>query len=234
MDLHRATRRGDRKSQLGIFFSNGLQRADDASAVSAIVPSGCWADTVRMGLDGSLTNQLLIAMPGMADPNFSTTVTLICEHNDEGALGIVINRPLQLKFGGLLKQLDVADPDPSVVDNPVMMGGPVGPERGFVLHNPGAGFENSLAVSDDIQLTLSRDVIDAMASGVGPQKSLVALGYAGWEAGQLESEMLANSWLNVPASPGLVFDTPFNERWMSAARILGIDISQISSDAGHA
>ncbi|MDH3351128.1 MAG: YqgE/AlgH family protein [Gammaproteobacteria bacterium] len=187
-----------------------------------------------MGLDGSLTNQLLIAMPGMADPNFSTTVTLICEHNDEGALGIVINRPLQLKFGGLLKQLDVADPDPSVVDNPVMMGGPVGPERGFVLHNPGAGFENSLAVSDDIQLTLSRDVIDAMASGVGPQKSLVALGYAGWEAGQLESEMLANSWLNVPASPGLVFDTPFNERWMSAARILGIDISQISSDAGHA
>jgi putative transcriptional regulator len=114
------------------------------------------------------------------------------------------------------------------------MGGPVGPERGFVLHDPGASFENSLAVSDDIQLTLSRDVIDAMATGDGPRKSLVALGYAGWEAGQLESEMLANSWLNVPASPDIVFDMPFNDRWMSAARTLGIDISRISSDAGHA
>jgi putative transcriptional regulator len=114
------------------------------------------------------------------------------------------------------------------------MGGPVGPERGFVLHDPGTAFENSLAVSDDIQLTLSRDVIDAMASGSGPHKSLVALGYAGWEPGQLESEMLANSWLNVPASPGIVFDMPFNERWMSAARTLGIDISRISPDAGHA
>lgn len=198
------------------------------------MPSGCWADTVCMGFDGSLTNQLLIAMPGMADPNFSTTVTLICEHNDEGALGIVINRPLDLKLGGLLRQLDVDDPDPVVADHPVMMGGPVGPERGFVLHDPGTKFENSLAVSDDIQLTLSRDIIDAMASGDGPRKSLVALGYAGWEPGQLESEMLANSWLNVPASSAIVFDTPFNERWMSAARTLGIDISKISPDAGHA
>lgn len=187
-----------------------------------------------MGFDDSLTNQLLIAMPGMADPNFSTTVTLICEHNDEGALGIVINRPLDLTLAGLFEQLDVADPDPQAAQNPVLMGGPVGPERGFVLHDPGISFENSLAVSNDIHLTLSRDVIDAMATGSGPRKSLVALGYAGWEPGQLENEMLANSWLNVPASPEIVFDTPFNDRWMSAARTLGIDISQISSDAGHA
>ena len=114
------------------------------------------------------------------------------------------------------------------------MGGPVGPERGFVLHNPGGQYENSLAVSSDIHLTLSRDIIDALASGSGPGKSLVALGYAGWEPGQLEEEMLANSWLNVPATPDIVFDTPFNERWMKAAKTLGIDISQISPDAGHA
>jgi putative transcriptional regulator len=187
-----------------------------------------------MGFDGSLTNQLLIAMPQMADPNFSTTVTLICEHNDEGALGIVINRPLHLKLSGLFEQLDVADPDPIAADRPVLMGGPVGPDRGFVLHNPGASYENSLAVSDDIHLTFSRDVIDAMATGEGPHKTLVALGYAGWEPGQLENEMLANSWLNVPAAPDIVFDTPFNKRWMSAAKTLGIDISQISPDAGHA
>lgn len=198
------------------------------------MPALVVADTVVMGFEGSLTNQLLIAMPGMADPNFSTTVTLICEHNDEGALGIVINRPLNLKLSGLFEQLDVATPNPGAVDYPVLMGGPVGPERGFVLHNPGSDFDNSLAVSDEIHLTLSRDVIDAMAKGDGPRKTLVALGYAGWEPGQLEYEMLANSWLNVPASPDIVFDTPFNKRWMSAAQTLGIDISQISADAGHA
>jgi putative transcriptional regulator len=187
-----------------------------------------------MGVAGSLTNQLLIAMPAMADPNFSATVTLICEHNDEGALGIVINRPLNLKLAGLFEQLDVEDPDPQTADSPVLMGGPVGPERGFVLHNPGSSFENSLIVSNEIHLTLSRDVIDAMATGTGPRKSLVALGYAGWQPGQLEDEMLANSWLNVPASTDIVFDVPFEERWDSAARTLGIDISQISPDAGHA
>ena len=187
-----------------------------------------------MGFESSLTNQLLIAMPGMADPNFSTTVTLICEHNDDGALGIVINRPLDLKLAGLFAQLDVANADPDAAESPVLMGGPVGPERGFVLHDSGISYENSLAVSNEIQLTLSRDVIDAMATGHGPHKSLVALGYAGWEPGQLEYEMLANSWLNVPASPDIVFDTPFDKRWMSAAQTLGIDISQISPDAGHA
>ncbi len=187
-----------------------------------------------MAEENSLANQLLIAMPGMADPNFSTTVTLICEHNDDGALGIVINRPLNLKLGGLFDQLSVEDADPAAANSPVLAGGPVGPERGFVLHNPGLDFENSVAVSDAIQLTLSRDVIDAMAKGTGPEKSIVALGYAGWESGQLEDEMLANSWLNVPATPELVFDTPFADRWECAAKSLGIDISRMSPGAGHA
>ena len=187
-----------------------------------------------MQTHGSLTNQLLIAMPGMLDPNFSTTVTLICEHNDEGALGIVINRPTSLKLSGLFEQLSVDDPDPQAASNPVLSGGPVGTERGFVLHGPQHSYDNTLAVSDDIRLTLSRDVIDAMAEGKGPQDTLVALGSAGWEPGQLEDEMLANSWLNVPATPEIVFKTPFADRWDSAARTLGIDISCISTDAGHA
>ena len=182
----------------------------------------------------TLANQLLIAMPGMPDPNFSTTVTLICEHNDDGALGIVINRPLTLKLGGLFEQLELIDPDPAAADGPVLLGGPVGPERGFVLHDCGHSFENSLHVSSDICLTLSRDVIDAMAQGHGPEKSLVALGYAGWEAGQLEDEILANSWLNVPATTDIVFDIPFPDRWAAAARAIGIDISRMSPDAGHA
>jgi len=187
-----------------------------------------------MTLDGSLTNQLLIAMPGMEDPNFSTTVTLICEHNDDGALGIVINRPLTLKLGGLFEQLELKDADPETAEDPVLLGGPVGAERGFVLHGPEQTYENSIAVSGDINLTLSRDVLDAMATGAGPSKTLVALGYAGWEAGQLEQEMLSNSWLSVPATTDIIFDTPFAERWSAAAQTLGIDISRISPDAGHA
>ena len=187
-----------------------------------------------MESQSSLVNQLLIAMPGMADPNFATTVTLICEHNDDGALGIVINRPLNLVLGGLFEQLDVHDADPGIASQPVLSGGPVGIERGFVLHGPGQRFENTVVVSDDISLTLSRDVIDALARGHGPDRLLVALGYAGWQAGQLEHEMLANSWLSVPATPEIVFDTPFAERWDKAARVLGIDIARMSTDAGHA
>lgn len=182
----------------------------------------------------SFSNQLLIAMPGMLDPNFSSTVTLICEHNAEGALGIVINRPMNLKLGGLFEQLDVEEADAAAADRPVFDGGPVARERGFVLHNPEARFESSVAVSPEIQLTLSRDVLEAIASGKGPSKSLVALGYAGWQPGQLEAEMLANTWLNVPATPDIVFDVPYTERWMSAARILGVDISRLTPHAGHA
>ena len=187
-----------------------------------------------MDATDTLANQLLIAMPGMADPNFSSTVTLICEHNAEGALGIVINRPLTLKLGGLFEQLDVDDVDPNAASDPVLMGGPVGPERGFVLHESTHSYENSLAISNTINLTLSRDVLDAMASGDGPRRTLVALGYAGWEPGQLENEFLANSWLNVTATTDIVFDLPFADRWSAAAKSLGVDISRLAPDAGHA
>ena len=182
----------------------------------------------------SLSNQLLIAMPGMQDPNFSSSVTLICEHNDAGALGIVINKPLQLQLGDVFEQLALTDSDAVSAKNPVLQGGPVGLDQGFVLHDPGSAFESSLLVSGDIHLTFSRDVLDAMATGEGPGKSLVALGYAGWGAGQLEEEILANSWLSVPASSEIVFDLPFEQRWTAAAQTLGIDITQIAPDAGHA
>lgn len=184
--------------------------------------------------EASFSNQLLIAMPGMADPNFSSTVTLICEHNAEGALGIVINRPTNLNLGGLFEQLEVTDADAAAASRPVFDGGPVARERGFVLHNSEHRFESSVSVSPGIQLTLSRDVLEAIASGKGPAKSLVALGYAGWQPGQLEAEMLANTWLSVPASPEIVFDVPYSERWMSAARVLGVDISRLTPHAGHA
>jgi putative transcriptional regulator len=187
-----------------------------------------------MQADSSLTNQLLIAMPGMLDPNFSTTVTLVCEHNDDGALGIVINRPTTLMLSELFDQLAVPGAESGLAEEPVMSGGPVGIERGFVLHGASHSFESTVDVSDEIRLTLSRDIIDAMALGDGPEETLVALGYAGWEAGQLEDEMLANSWLNVPATREIVFETPFDERWNSAARTLGIDIASLPTDAGHA
>jgi len=175
-------------------------------------------------------------MPGMADPNFHSTVTLVCEHNSEGALGIVINRPTNMKLGGLFEQLDLANTDASVASFPVLNGGPVAQDRGFVLHDPhnDNDFASSVSVSADIQLTLSRDVIDALATGSGPRRSLIALGYAGWDSGQLEEEMLSNTWLTVPASPEVIFDVPFAERWSVAAKTIGIDISQMSSDAGHA
>ena len=182
----------------------------------------------------SLTSQLLVAMPGLQDPNFSATVTLICEHNDKGALGIVINRPLDVRLSGLFEQLDLRSPDGALETQPVLAGGPVGTERGFVLHDSQVDYDSSLQIADDIRLTVSRDIIDAMARGEGPNKSLVALGYAGWESGQLESEILANSWINVPATAALVFDTPFESRWTEAADSLGIDLSRIGPDAGPA
>ena len=209
-------------------YSNHRQYAVDLARV------GQRADTEHMHPQNSLNNHLLIAMPGMADPNFSTTVTLVCEHNDEGALGIVINRPSNLDLGGLFEQLSVEDADKKIASTPVLDGGPVARERGFVLHTPSEEYESSVSVSKDIQLTLSRDVLDSLAAGTGPDRSVVALGYAGWEPGQLEAEMLQNTWLTVPATPELIFDVPFEERWSSAAESMGIDIKKISPHAGHA
>jgi len=181
-----------------------------------------------------LSNQFLIAMPGMGDPNFDHTVTFICEHNQDGALGLVINRPTGMRLGDIFSQMDLEAVDPHTAGIPVLHGGPVQPERGFVIHDRGGDWGSTLEVSESLQVTTSRDVLEAMASGEGPRDAVVALGYAGWGASQLEGEMAANAWLTVPASREIIFEIPFEDRWRAAAALIGIDIDQISSDVGHA
>ena len=187
-----------------------------------------------MDESNSLAGHLLIAMPSMLDPNFSQTVTYICEHSDQGALGLIINRPLDIELGEVFAQLELQDPDVDIAGHPVLQGGPVHRERGFVIHETEQTWENSMTVQDSIKVTTSKDILVAMANGRGPKRATVALGYAGWGAGQLEEEILANSWLNTPASSQIIFDTPFEQRWKQSAQLLGIDMAQISPEAGHA
>ena len=181
-----------------------------------------------------LTNQFLIAMLGMEDPNFAQTVTLVCEHSPRGALGIVINKPLSMTLAEVFAQLGLDASRSSVAQDPVLHGGPVQNDRGFVLHSPDKEFDSTLAVSERLHLTTSRDVLDALANGEGPDKVLVALGYAGWDAGQLEEEMARNAWLTVPVDERLLFDVAIEDRWQAAARLLGVNLMTLSSDAGHA
>ena len=181
-----------------------------------------------------LTNQFLIAMPGMADPNFAQSVTLVCEHNAQGALGIVINRPLPMTLGDVFKQLGLDAVQSRGVADPVLSGGPVQTDRGFVLHTPGPLWDSTLPVSDWLHLTTSRDILDALARGEGPSEALMALGYAGWDAGQLEAEVAQNAWLTVPAAGRIVFETALDERWEAACQLLGVNLLHLSSDAGHA
>lgn len=182
-----------------------------------------------------LTNQLLVAMPALADPNFSHSVTLVCEHSEHGALGIVVNRPLDMKMAEVLGQLSLASDDARLLEMPVLGGGPVQRDRGFVLHRPSEqAFESTMPVSDTLHVTTSRDVLASMARGDGPAQALIALGYAGWEAGQLEEEVLQNAWLTVPFDDEVIFKLPYEQRWHAAARLLGIELSRISSQAGRA
>jgi putative transcriptional regulator len=182
-----------------------------------------------------LTNHLLIAMPSLADPNFSQTVTLICEHSlEKGALGIVLNRPLPMKLAEVLSQMKLSAHDERIGEQPVLRGGPVHGDRGFVLHRPGGQWDSSHQVSEQIQVTTSRDVLAAMSRGEGPQDAFIALGYAGWEAGQLEREMLDNAWLSVPVDEKIIFNLPFEDRWQAVWRQLGIDVGHVSHVAGHA
>jgi putative transcriptional regulator len=184
---------------------------------------------------GWLTNQLLVAMPALADPNFSHSVTLVCEHSDRGALGIVVNRPLEMKMAEVFEQLALATEDARLLAMPVLGGGPVQKDRGFVLHRPGAdAFESTMPVSDTLHVTTSRDVLASMARGAGPAQAVIALGYAGWEAGQLEEEVLQNAWLTVPCDDTLIFELPYEQRWHAAARLLGVELSRISTQAGRA
>ena len=182
-----------------------------------------------------LTGQFLIAMPAMADPNFDRTVTYVCEHTDDGALGIVVNRPTDMSLGEILAQLELEVSDPALAAQPVLQGGPVQPERGFVIHEDGGqAFSATLTVPDGLKITTSRDILVALAEGHGPPRAVVALGYAGWGAGQLEAEMVANAWLTVPATADIIFSVPFERRWEAAAALLGVNIAALSSEAGHA
>lgn len=183
---------------------------------------------------GYLTNHFLIAMPQLDDPAFSHSVTYICEHTAEGALGIVINRPLGMELGEILEHMDIPIDSDEARHLPVYAGGPVHTERGFVLHEPVGDWDSSLHVTDNIAVTTSRDVLQALAAGQGPERALIALGYAGWEAGQLEREMLENSWLSGPANRHILFELADPERWKAAAALLGVDLDKMSGVAGHA
>lgn len=182
----------------------------------------------------SLKNQLLIAMPQMLDPNFEHTLTYIVEHSEEGAMGITINRPMDLEIDDILEDLDIEIRVALGAEHQVVSGGPVQQEAGFILHPPTEQvWQSSIPLQDGLWLTTSRDVLEAIARGEGPDRSLTALGYAGWGEGQLEKEMADNAWLSTPASLELIFRVPFPERWHAAARQLGVDMSLISTQAGH-
>lgn len=182
----------------------------------------------------NLTNHFLIAMPNMADPYFSKSLTYICEHNEQGALGLVITRPIDLTLGALLEQIEIPVASPEIGAVQVHFGGPVQMDRGFVLHTPPGEWQSSMRVSDSIGLTTSKDILEAVASGEGPDKYFITLGYAGWAPGQLEHEMSQNAWLSVPADISLIFDYPLETRFDAAMRLLGIDATYLSDDAGHA
>ena len=182
-----------------------------------------------------LKNHFLIAMPNLGDPNFYHSVTYICEHNDEGAMGIVINRPSTITLEDLLPQMGL-EPDPRYVATAVLEGGPVEPDHGFLIHSSDgkSNWKSSMPITDHIALTTSRDILETLTTSEGPDKLIIALGYAGWGAGQLEQEILENSWLTVPANEEILFNLPFDKRWQAAADIIGIDLNQLSSEAGHA
>lgn len=190
----------------------------------------------------NLTNQFLIAMPGMADDNFAGSVVYLCEHTERGALGLVINKPSDIKLGTLFEKVELTLDRAELAEQPVYIGGPVQTERGFVLHEPvepdegdgGASpYNSSLQVPGGLSMTTSKDVLEALASGNGPKRVLVTLGYSGWSAGQLEDEIARNGWITVDAEPAVIFDTPTEQRYERALSLLGIDARMLSSEAGH-
>ncbi|MFT3664699.1 YqgE/AlgH family protein [Piscinibacter sp.] len=191
----------------------------------------------------NLTNQFLIAMPGMADGTFAGSVVYLCEHTEKGALGLVINKPIDIKLKNLFEKVELTLDRADLADAPVYFGGPVQTERGFVLHEPigaeaaGDGappYNSTLHVPGGLEMTTSKDVLEALANGSGPKKVLVTLGYSGWGAGQLEDEIGRNGWLTVNAEPGIIFDTPVEQRYDKALSLLGIDPRMLSQEAGHA
>ena len=182
----------------------------------------------------NLTHHFLIAMPSMADPNFSRTLTYVCEHNDQGALGVVINRPIDMTLQALFERLALTLTSHELASAPIYFGGPVQTDRGFVLHVPPGDWQSTLRVRDAIGLTTSKDVLEAVGRGEGPAKMLVTLGYAGWSAGQLEHELSQNAWLTVEARDAIIFDLPAEERLAAAMELLGVDYARLADEAGHA
>jgi len=185
-----------------------------------------------------LTNQFLIAMPGMADDNFAGTVVYLCEHNEKGALGLVINKPIDIKLRTLFERVELKLDHDELAEQPVYFGGPVQTERGFVLHDKqveaGLPYNSTLSIPGGLAMTTSKDVLEALADGHGPRRVLVTLGYSGWQAGQLEDEIGRNGWLTVDADPAVIFDTPIKKRYDRAVSLLGFDPLMLSQQAGHA
>lgn len=182
----------------------------------------------------TLSNQLLVALPALADPNFSRTVALICQHDEQGAMGVVVNRASEYTMGQVLSQMGIGSDDADLCARAVLHGGPVHQERGFVLHDGGRQWDSSLQVAPGLYLTTSRDVLEAMAAGEGPANAVVALGCAGWGAGQLEYELGENTWLTAPADPELLFALPLEQRWQTAAGRIGVDLFRMTDYSGHA
>ncbi len=182
----------------------------------------------------SLANHFLIAMPSMADPHFAHTLIYLCEHNEKGALGIVINKPIDMTLSTLFEQINVPLGDSGLREAPVHYGGPVQIDRGFVLHRPLGSWQSTLAINDDLGLTTSKDILEAVGSGEGPDDVLVSLGYAGWSADQLEQEIGQNAWLTVAAEADVLFAQPAETRLPAAMKLLGIDFSRLSGTVGHA
>lgn len=182
----------------------------------------------------NLTGHFLIAMPAMEDPNFAKSVTYICEHNENGALGIVINRPIDMKLDDLFEQISIDLQNKELGGSPVHFGGPVQVDRGFVLHQPVGQWQSTIAITGDTALTTSKDVLEAAARGEGPNKMLVSLGYTGWSPGQLEQEISQNTWLTVLAADDILFDLPAEEKLVAAMGLLGVDFATLSEQAGHA
>jgi putative transcriptional regulator len=182
----------------------------------------------------NLTRHFLIAMPNMVDPHFARTLTFICEHNEQGALGVVVNRPIDMNLQMLFEQINIPTDSDAFKSIPVHFGGPVQVDRGFVLHKPLGQWQSTLAVSEEIGLTTSKDILEAVARGEGPDQILVTLGYAGWAPGQLEHELAQNAWLTVQAKPEVIFELPAEQRLAAAMSLLGIDYASLSEQAGHA
>ncbi len=192
-------------------------------------------DTKKSDSDSyNLTGHFLIAMPSLDDGFFNHAVTYICEHDETGSFGIIINQETSLTLKQIVKEMKIKIQNNYNEDQPVFIGGPVDQGRGFVLHQPIGNWQSTLKVTDKVALTTSKDILQAIVNDAGPENSIVALGYAGWTAGQLDNEIANNTWLSCPAEEQIIFDTPAEERWKAAAKLIGIDLSLLSHDAGHA